>query len=125
MNKTEKDKLHKEMTRTVREAYVNYSRPDSQLLQYFNDMGLVAFSKYAIRINLAVRDLLRGKPLKFATAAIVQELFEGATGINLDDIVEHSWVHKPINNWIYSPGAETILTSVLEPQLFTYMKQAL
>lgn len=109
----------------VRDAYVNYSKPDSRLLQYFNDMGFVAFTKYAVRIQQAIGDLLRGRPLRFSMALIGQELFEATTGIDPEDIAEKSFFTRSPSGWFYTPGVETILGNIIEPQMYTNMKAAL
>ena len=117
MNSEERQTLHKEMAIQVRDAYINYAKPDSKLLQYANDMGFVAFTKYAVRIQLGIADLLQAKPLRFTLAMLGQELFEGATGINPDDIVEKSILSRNAENWMYSPGFTNIVGSIIQPQM--------
>jgi len=118
----EVEELTKKMMINVRDAFVNYSKPDSKLIQYMNDMGFIAFSKYAIRIQLGIQDLLKGKPLRFMLAAIGQELMTEVTGYNPDDIVESSFLHKDPSRWLYIPGAEDIIKSVVEPHSFRFLE---
>jgi len=125
MTKSELKKTEKEMIIMVRDAYVNYSRPDSRLLQYLNDMGFVVFTKYAVRIQLGIRDLARGKPLRLLLALIGQELFEGATGINPEDIVEKSVFERPVEHWMYAPGMDEILGTVAVPHSVVWMTKGL
>lgn len=125
MTEDEVQVISDELVIQVRDAYVNYAKPDSRLLQYFNDMGFVAFTKYAVRIQQAIGDLLRGRPLRFALAMIGQELFEGVTSANPDDIAEKSVFTRGPSSWFYSPGVSTILGNIIEPQMYTNIKSAL
>ena len=125
MTRVQKETLKQNMVIRVRDAYVNYSKPDSKLLQYMNDMGFVAFSKYAIRIQLGIADLIKGKPLRFTLAMIGQELFEMGTGYDPADIVESSVFNKDPSKWLYVPGFTKIVGDIIEPQAFTYIKAAI
>lgn len=122
MARVEMAELEDRLTIQVRDAYVNYSQPDSRLLQYLNDMGFVAFTKYFIRIQKSIGDLIEGKPLRFILAALGQELLEGTSGINPEDIAEKSIFGGKL--W-YSPGISTIIGNIIEPQGITYLKEAL
>lgn len=125
MSKAELEELENGLVTQVRDAYVNYAKPDSKYLQYANDIGLVAFSKYAIRIQLGIQDLLRGKPLRFGLAVIGQELFEGATGINPEDVAEKSIFNRSPENWVYTPEYSKMLGDIIEPQGVTWLRDGL
>ena len=122
MTSEEETTLDEQMIIRVRDAYVNYSKPDSKILQYMNDMGFVAFSKYAIRIQLGVQDLIKLKPLRFTLALIGQELFEAGTGYNPDDIGEISVLNREPTSWVFTPGFSKIFGDIIEPQMITHLK---
>jgi len=124
MPKEEAERLAEQTLVRVRDAFVNYAKPDSKLMQYMNDMGLVAFSKYAVRIQLGIQDLIKLKPLRFILATIGQELMEDMTGINPEDIAESSIFNKGPSHWLYSPGVEEIIGSVMEPHLIRILGDA-
>jgi len=124
MTANQEAQLAADMIIRVRDAYVNYSKPDSKILQYMNDMGLVAFSKYAIRIQLGIQDLIKGKPLRFGLAILGQEMFEMVSGYNPDDIGEVSVFARPIDKWVYSPGFSKIIGDIIEPQMITNINKA-
>lgn len=49
------------MTRAV-EAFVNYDIPTNKFIQYLNDMGLIMFTKYYLRIQKVLVQLYRDHP---------------------------------------------------------------
>jgi len=122
MNDDEVEKLGKELVTQVRDAYVNYTKPDSRVLQYMNDMGMVAFTKYAIRIQKALGDMARGRPVRLALAILGQELFIASTGTDFEDPLEKSFLSRSPDSWLYTPGVSTILGNIIEPQMIAHMR---
>jgi hypothetical protein len=60
---TKEKKINKDETlKVVMESFVEYDPPTSRELQYLNDIGLVMFTKYGLRIQKTLFRLLRDKP---------------------------------------------------------------
>ena len=67
-----KDKLeHKAALQIASDNFINYDVPTAKGLQYLNDMGVVMFTKYNIRIQKALFQLLKKRP----ATAMAQALF--------------------------------------------------
>ena len=67
-----KDKMgHDEAIQTASDNFVNYDIPTAKGLQYLNDMGVVMFTKYNIRIQKALFQLMKKRP----ATAMAQALF--------------------------------------------------
>ena len=67
-----KDKLdHRAALQIASDNFINYDVPTSKGLQYLNDMGVVMFTKYNIRIQKALFQLLKKRP----ATALAQALF--------------------------------------------------
>lgn len=58
---------------TAIDAFINYDLPDSKLIQYANDIGLVMFTKYLQRIQRVIRQGVTKHPLSFTMALLGQE----------------------------------------------------
>jgi len=58
------------------ETFVNYDQPLNRYLAYGNDMGLILFVKYWIRIQRAGLNLLKEKPLNAATMLVGNALLD-------------------------------------------------
>ena len=67
-----KEKLsHDDALKIASDNFINYDVPTSRGLQYLNDMGVVMFTKYNIRIQKALFQLLKKRP----AAAMAQAMF--------------------------------------------------
>ena len=67
-----KEKLsHDDALNIASDNFINYDVPTSRGLQYLNDMGVVMFTKYNIRIQKALFQLLKKRP----AAAMAQAMF--------------------------------------------------
>lgn len=67
-----KEKLSKdEALQIASDNFINYDVPTAKGLQYLNDMGVVMFTKYNLRIQKALFQLLKKRP----ATAMVQALF--------------------------------------------------
>lgn len=67
-----KDRMgHDEAIQTASDNFVNYDIPTAKGLQYLNDMGVVMFTKYNIRIQKALFQLMKKRP----ATAMAQALF--------------------------------------------------
>lgn len=54
---------HDEAVRKVSDAFINYDIPSHRKLQWGNDMGLVMFTKYYIRIQKVILRTMRDNPM--------------------------------------------------------------
>ena len=55
---------HDEAMDLVMDAFVNYDIPTHKSVQYLNDMGVLRFSKYYIRIQRIIAGLIKEKPVR-------------------------------------------------------------
>lgn len=77
----------------ARASFVNYDVPTHRAIQYLNDMGIVPFTKYYIRIQAVIFGLVRENPLGALTLLGLDELFNG-----LSDVLDSSmWSRWPVN----------------------------
>jgi hypothetical protein len=53
-----------EALRQTRAAFVNYDLPTHWAVQYMNDMGLLFFTKYYLRIQAVIFQLVKDNPLR-------------------------------------------------------------
>lgn len=60
---------HEEAAQRVSEDFINYDIPMQRQLQYLDDMGLVMFMKYFLRIQRVLMRLFRENPLRMLTMA--------------------------------------------------------
>jgi hypothetical protein len=79
--------------RQAEDSFVNYDLPSHRTLQYLNDMGIVMFTKYYLRIQKVIMRLVREKPARGLMLAAVGHMWSG-----LDSIMDSSWLNKIGNN---------------------------
>jgi hypothetical protein len=99
---SKEDALHR-----ARQAFVNYDVPTHKALQYLNDTGFIWFTKYYLRIQAVIVQLVRDNPLS-ALALI------GANNLlfPISDILDSSALSKwPVN---FGWGAGELLDAVDE-----------
>lgn len=77
----------------VLDAFVNYTKPASSFEEYLNNMGLVMFTKYAKRIQRAIRTSAKKKPLNVLLSIIAQEIF-----FDIDDIYDQNLLTRSYRN---------------------------
>lgn len=82
-----------ESLRRIREAFVNYDVPTHKAIQYLNDTGVLWFTKYYVRIQKVIFQLVRENPLN---AVLVWAL--GDWLFNLPDILDSSILTKSPGN---------------------------
>ena len=67
-----KDRLdHDAAIQIASDNFINYDMPTSKGMQYLNDMGIIMFSKYNLRIQKALFRLLERKPARALLQALV------------------------------------------------------
>lgn len=79
-----KGKSNKEALARAREVFINYDIPTNRFLQFINDTGLWMFTKFAIRIQRILLRLMKEKPLRLATEALVSEQLGNPSIISLN-----------------------------------------
>ncbi|WAW11592.1 DNA-dependent RNA polymerase [Acinetobacter phage nACB1] len=67
-----KEKLgHEEAIQIAQDNFINYDIPTSRGLQYLNDMGVVMFTKYNLRIQKALFQLMKKRPASVMAQALL------------------------------------------------------
>ena len=79
-----KGKTNKEAIARAREVFINYDIPTNRFLQFINDTGLWMFTKFALRIQRVILRLMKEKPLRLATEALVSEQLGNPSIISLN-----------------------------------------
>lgn len=79
-----KGKTNKEAIARAREVFINYDVPTNRFLQFINDTGLWMFTKFALRIQRVILRLMKEKPLRLATEALVSEQLGNPSIISLN-----------------------------------------
>ena len=80
------------------DAFINYDLPDSKVIRYMNDIGLVMFTKYLVRIQKVVREGIVENPVQFIGAILGQELIA-----DIDDPTNHSLLVTNPFSALHSP----------------------
>jgi hypothetical protein len=83
----------------VRDAYINYVKPNSPMLEYYNQMGLMMFTKYFTRVQRAIREMVKGHPARAFILLASQEYLLG----NVVDPTDASVLTKDLGNLFYNP----------------------
>jgi len=92
--------------REARKAFVNYDTPTHKAIQYLNDMGLLWFTKYYLRIQAVILQLIRDNPLR----AVALSGFDFFTDIS-DILDSGAFQNSPLN---FGTGALEIWDSTKE-----------
>ncbi len=96
MNIGELKKVDEKILDDIREIFINYTYPDNRWLQKMNDMGFVLFTKYWIRIQKVIMNLLTEHPIRAGIALAAEEAMNITTGIDTPDIIDSSAIfHGP------------------------------
>lgn len=75
------------------DSFVNYDLPSHRTIQYMNDMGLVMFTKYYLRIQKVIMRLVKEHPARGLMLAALNNYFSG-----LQSVMDSSWINKLGNN---------------------------
>lgn len=104
-----KDPLSKaDALRLAEDSFVNYDLPSHRTLQYLNDVGLVMFTKYYLRIQKVIMRLVRERPARGLILATLDHYISG-----MQSVMDSSWVNK-IGNDPLQDGALGYLGSLKE-----------
>jgi hypothetical protein len=83
----------KEAIQQASEAFVNYDIPMHPLLQYVDDMGIIPFMKYFLRIQKVLIRLMKENPARVLGTIMLDNLFEVG-----ETVLDSSALHKAGNN---------------------------
>ena len=104
MNYDEFYKAYEKITSIrVLNAFINYDKPQSQLEQYLNDVGLLFFSKFGKRIQHVITDQLWENPLGAVMFLLSQKLLIDTEDIFEQNLFQKNWsalVSNPISNFL-------------------------
>ena len=78
MEKADRKLSHEEAIQRASDAFVNYDIPTSAELQYMNDMGLMMFTKYRLRIQRAMLTLMKERPGSALAQSVLVSHFTNA-----------------------------------------------
>lgn len=78
MEKADTKLTHNEAIQRAADAFVNYDAPTSPELQYMNDMGLLMFTKYRLRIQRAMLTLMKERPGSALAQSVLVSRFTDA-----------------------------------------------
>ena len=85
--------------KTVRDAFINYNKPNSRFVEWLNQMGFIMFTKYFTRIQKVLKSTAKKHPMKVLMAIIGQEWVTG----DIEDVYDQSIVTKDLGNIFYNP----------------------
>jgi hypothetical protein len=105
---TELAAYEKKVLIATRDAYINYNKPDSAVLQWLNDLGFVAFTKYVVRIQRVWKNGIARHPVRFMLSVLAQEV----AGYELDDITDKA-LDGPYTPQVYDILYNSIVPIVL------------
>jgi hypothetical protein len=75
-NKARNPMTHDAAIQAASDAFINYDIPSHRKLQWANDMGLVMFTKYLIRIQKVILYLARNHPLSSLTTLLLNQYMD-------------------------------------------------
>jgi hypothetical protein len=101
VGKSKEDAIHE-----ASEAFVNYDIPMHRSLQYMDDMGLMMFTKYFMRIQRVLLKTAREHPARMLGLAALNSLYD------LGPIVLDSSAVFRVGNNPFSAGPVTLLQSL-------------
>jgi hypothetical protein len=116
--KPENRKTVDEIVNEVMDSYVYYDVPDSKFLEYMNDIGLVMFTKFFMRIQRVLLRLVIQKSANAASLAVQQALM-----FQIEDIFEQSLFLKQYEYLFYNPLDH--IQNLLTPEGLAYLLQLL
>ena len=104
-----------EAMNTAKDAFIVYGNPDSKFLQYMNDIGLVMFTKYFMRIQRVISRGAIDHPISFLLALIGQ-----ASIMDIDDVTDQSMFSKDLSVMFYNPM--DVVTQAIYPSTAEYVE---
>lgn len=83
----------KDMFKTLRNAFINYNKPNSPLIEWANQVGLIMFTKYYIRIQRFLLMFGKENPLKTILLLITDEVLQDPATVNDSSILNNGVLH--------------------------------
>ena len=80
---------HEQAVQLASDAFVNYDIPSHRSVQYLNDMGIVWFTKYYLRIQKVIAHLYAEKPGRALMLLSLSHFFSG-----VPTLMDSSFIHK-------------------------------
>jgi len=105
--------VKKESIKEITNAFINYNKPDSVVWQWANDVGLIMFTKYAIRIQKVWKDGIAKHPLRFMMAAIGQEI----AYLDIDDITDKAITDQSLSDFFFMPESTDNIERAMVPAM--------
>jgi hypothetical protein len=68
---TEKGMVHKEAVERVTDEFINFAPPTHRMLEYANNIGLVWFSKYQLRVLRHIKNIITEHPFSALATLII------------------------------------------------------
>ena len=96
-------KYEEKVTKDVWEAFINYDIPQSSLMQYLSDMGILMFTKYAFRIQRVIAKNIMDRPINVLLFMLGQSMIRNTDDIMEQNIFNKHWsalLHNPLENFI-------------------------
>lgn len=85
--------------KTAEDSFVNYDIPAHRSMQFMNDMGIVWFTKYYMRIQKTIMRLVKERPARVLALAAANHYVAG-----LQSVLDSSWINHMGGN-PFSVGA--------------------
>lgn len=102
---------HKTAVQFVSDAFVNYDIPTHRSMQYLNDMGIIWFTKYYLRIQKVIMHLFRDNPARALMLGTLDHYFAGAQTLMDSGFMHH--IGNPLSVGVLKyPGALEDLATV-------------
>jgi hypothetical protein len=80
---------HKTAVQFVSDAFVNYDIPTHRSMQYLNDMGIIWFTKYYLRIQKVIMHLWKDNPARALMLLGIDQYFAGAQTLMDSGFMHH------------------------------------
>lgn len=74
-------KSKQEALKIISDSFINYDIPSHKMMQYMNDMGLLMFTKYYLRIQKVIMQMFRDHPLRAIMMLTLDHFLQGAQTI--------------------------------------------
>ncbi|QHJ80470.1 MAG: hypothetical protein [Bacteriophage sp.] len=107
MTKADNKLNHNEAIQRAADAFVNYDAPTSPELQYMNDMGLLMFTKYRLRIQRAMLTLMKERPGSVIAQSVLVGQFTNAPTALEPNIFNNMGANPFASSVLQIPGALT------------------
>lgn len=89
MNRARNPLSQADALRQAEESFVNYDLPSHRSIQYLNDMGILMFTKYYMRIQKTIMRLVKEKPARVLGAAAFDAYTNG-----MSSVIDSSWTNR-------------------------------